>query len=480
MSISSHKKVLILLCGLIENLIFSGTLFGWPALFYMLKSEGIYEHLCHTIESQHYTSAQNNNLFENLTLSQDLINEIDSNATEVKKFSHFPDLPVINATIYNDIQITQDCSAQENILNLTYTIGIFAMGFTSFIWGFLLESWGLRIVRILLNILITGGSVLLCLTSRERSYLIFPAIILLALAGVPLRIANMQIADYFPSKRSTVITFFSGAFSASPIVFVVLKYIYDSGVFSFLTVILVLVILSLFMFPFTYFLLPAISVKHDDHIKNNIELQTIEKDSLGKLAKETNGKTLNGFNGKSYDNNGNGMKGDGEDEVFIKPDSKRVPIVMDSNDSVPLNVSLWSLAFMLHQLWFSWLNTYMVLYSGSMNLWLDRVTSDTVIAGDFTETFGMVQVSALIIAPIAGLFMDRNINRANKGTDPFENKLSRAQSGFLPILVTTIVLTISVVCRFFNTVGAVYSSIVFITLLRSFLVAVASAYLRIR
>jgi len=122
----------------------------------------------------------------------------------------------------------------------------------------------------------------------------------------------------------------------------------------------------------------------------------------------------------------------------------------------------------------------MVLYSGSMNLWLDRVTSDTQRAGGYTETFGIVQASALIIAPIAGLFMDHNILEANKESDPFKRKLLRAQSGFWPILLTTVVLTIAVICRFFNTAVAVYCSIVFITLLRSFLVAVASAYLRIR
>lgn len=44
-----------------------------------------------------------------------------------------------------------DCTKQENILNLAYTIGVFAMGFTSFIWGFLLESVGLRFVRIVLK-----------------------------------------------------------------------------------------------------------------------------------------------------------------------------------------------------------------------------------------------------------------------------------------------------------------------------------------
>ena len=210
-----------------------------------------------------------------------------------------------------------------------------------------------------------------------------------------------------------------------------------------------------------------------------------QKENLTKLSNEKNGNidiksVSNGFNHKNdnnYDNN-NKIKDD-EEEVFIKA-QEVVPKVIDSSDDVPLGVSLWSCSFTLHQLWFSWLNTYMVLYSGSMNLWLDRVTSDTAIAGGLAETFGIVQVSALIIAPMAGLFMDRNIRRANRNANPFEQKLSRAQSGFWPILTTTIVLTIAVICRFFNTSGAVYSSIVFITLLRSFLVAVASAYLRIR
>ena len=302
----------------------------------------------------------------------------------------------------------------------------------------------------------------------------------------------MQIADYFPSKRSTVITFFSGAFSASPIVFVIMKYTYDSGV-SFPTVISILVMLSLFMIPFTFALLPKISVKNEinSELKSNIELNSFdikkEKENSINLTNEMNGNSdiksiTNGFNHKNdkiYDNN-NKFK-DEEEEVFIKGQEVVVKVVdLSCDDDVPLSVSLWSWAFTLHQLWFSWLNTYMVLYSGSMNLWLDRVTSDTAIAGGFTETFGIVQTSALIIAPMAGVFMDKSIRRANKNANPFEQKLSRAQSGFWPILVTTVVLTIAVVCRFFNTSGAVYSSIIFITLLRSFLVAVASAYLRIR
>ena len=42
----------------------------------------------------------------------------------------------------------------------------------------------------------------------------------------------------------------------------------------------------------------------------------------------------------------------------------------------PLRVSLISLPFTLHQWWYSWLITYMIMYVGTMNLWLDRVTDD--------------------------------------------------------------------------------------------------------
>lgn len=40
------KKRFILIFGLFENLIFTGTILGWSALNYMLKAEGVYRHLC--------------------------------------------------------------------------------------------------------------------------------------------------------------------------------------------------------------------------------------------------------------------------------------------------------------------------------------------------------------------------------------------------------------------------------------------------
>lgn len=43
------------------------------------------------------------------------------------------------------------CQAQDRMLNLAYTMGTFFNGFTAFVWGFLLDKWGLRTVRLLIK-----------------------------------------------------------------------------------------------------------------------------------------------------------------------------------------------------------------------------------------------------------------------------------------------------------------------------------------
>lgn len=102
------------------------------------------------------------------------------------------------------------------------------------------------------------------------------------------------------------------------------------------------------------------------------------------------------------------------------------------------------------------------------------------VASNFSKIFGIVQILALILAPIAGFIMDHQVNSASKEIDPFKRRLARIKAGYWPMMFTTTTLAAILICRFFNSTTAVYASIVFITLLRSFLVAVASAYLRIR
>ena len=73
----------------------------------------------------------------------------------------------------------------------------------------------------------------------------------------------MQLANLFPKNRSTVITFYSGAFSSSAVLFVLLKYLYEAGV-TFNAACSSLVAAALLMLPVTLFLLPSDRVREPE------------------------------------------------------------------------------------------------------------------------------------------------------------------------------------------------------------------------
>ena len=392
----------------------------------------------------------------------------------------------------------------------------------------------------------------------------------------------MQFANLFPNRRSSVITFYSGAFSASSIIFVILKYVYELGV-SFQGTCSLMVFASLLMLPATFFLLPADRVREDDPPKS-VDKSTVadklpapsefrnptycESNSLNRdELKFTRSRfsqlyqqnlsavqpiiTLQKFNqlpspimkrrSSEYKENGwsvlelpggdvsslnsvycNQMTNESslnfasvktnesvlnqtllrnaikegkitEKELLARIELIKGNLIADavkpigavtisnaSADELPLSLSLTSFAYLLHQWWFSWLITYMIMYVGSMGLWIGRITDDVQQASGYLKIYGLLQVLSLIIAPLAGLLMDRQVAAAQHEPDPFLRRLSMARSGFWPMTITTLSLSGILVCKWFDHETAIYVSIVFNTLLRSFLVAVATAYLRIR
>lgn len=59
-------RFFILISTLFETIIFSGLIFGWPALFYMLKNEQIFFHLCSANDAIKFgnNATNNNQLFD--------------------------------------------------------------------------------------------------------------------------------------------------------------------------------------------------------------------------------------------------------------------------------------------------------------------------------------------------------------------------------------------------------------------------------
>lgn len=358
-----------------------------------------------------------------------------------------------------------------------------------------------------------------------QDWLLFPAILIMSLGGVPIRIANMQFSNLYPTKRSTIISIYSGAFSASSIIYVILQFIYDRAQLSFFVVNLLLVFASLLMIPFTLFVLPPDritegGVRKEKQPQDNVEINQDQKGKRKLFPNKATVFTVSNITLKNYKHvtsptstrkNAFVNKGYVNDELDDKIDNKSIDSNSDDKDNntydannnksmelettnmerraapvvgndepPPLSISLTSLAYNLHQLWFSWMITYMLLYVGSMNMWTQRVTSEKARQSSYINFYGIVQVTALLISPLAGLLMDWQLNKANRISDELEKRVKRIQSGFWPLLITNLTLLGCVLCHYFDTEAVIYISIVCVTIYRAFLLAVGSAFLRIR
>lgn len=147
---------------------------------------------------------------------------------------------------------------------------------------------------------------------------------------------------------------------------------------------------------------------------------------------------------------------------------------------IPLRESFFSLPFMLHLWTYAWLISYPYIYVGTMSLWFERMPDGSTIEERFSKIYAFSQLSNILIAPFAGFIIDCKISKAQKEKDPFLRRLKTVQSGFLPLMMAITTAASIITTKFFDEELAIYVSIGFITLLRSFHISICSAYLRVR
>ncbi|UYV79422.1 hypothetical protein LAZ67_17002544 [Cordylochernes scorpioides] len=377
------------------------------------------------------------------------------------------------------------CLEQDKTLNLAYTIGAFCLGFSAFAWGFFLDSMGLRITRLLLKSLQFSAFPVLMrakLVICDKSIIIvFLLVVKIILSKIIETVGCFQVANLFPKQRSTIISLYSGAFSASAVVFIFLEYAYDAGL-AWRWVTSMLTICSLILLPMTMFVLPHDRIRESRPALRATckEIAAVYPESVGTFCvlpispcphrKATCGlpPALPTVSGK--------LSG-------VVTVEKRRP-------TLPLTSSLFSSTYLMLTVWFSWLLVYTVNYAGSMALWLDRMDGHGHRqASWYIRLFGLAQLSGFVLSPLSGMIMDRGINKASNEmtrfvcvaeNDPDLKRLRQYQSGFWTVSFTTVTLASILVCKLFHHEVAVYFSVAAVTVLRSLLVAVATSYLRAR
>ncbi|XP_027207320.2 equilibrative nucleobase transporter 1 isoform X1 [Penaeus vannamei] len=193
-----HRR-LVFLVGIFETMVWSGTIFGWASLVHVLKTMGVYSHLCKESLHQVYS------------LSSNATREVDDTMLVLKDSTKLA------------------CSSQDQQFALIYTVACVLYSIPGILLGYCLHHFGLAVTRVLGGLLISSGFVLLALTTADSPSYLWGAAIFLSIGGNIIRMAGLQLGNLFPERRNTAMAIISGMFTPSAGMFIILQYAREAG-----------------------------------------------------------------------------------------------------------------------------------------------------------------------------------------------------------------------------------------------------------
>ncbi|CAF3837706.1 unnamed protein product [Rotaria magnacalcarata] len=151
----------------IEVNIASMTIYGFPALFEVLSTYGIFDSYCHSSE-------------------------------------------VMNAT-------DQDCSGQTQQYQDALTLGIIFFNIPSMFIGIIIDAWGARFMKLIGLLFHIIGWLSLALLTSDRSGLLYVHTLFTSLSGKIVLLTSYTTCNYFSKSRPIVFTLLVGSSSAASI-----------------------------------------------------------------------------------------------------------------------------------------------------------------------------------------------------------------------------------------------------------------------
>ncbi|XP_076032092.1 equilibrative nucleobase transporter 1-like [Oratosquilla oratoria] len=439
--LTKARRVFIFLVGVIESALFGGAVFGWPQLVHVLKIEGVYSHLC----GQHNTTAllpkaDNSSVLLSTTVSPTSGSSPSGNPSEVPlhrlRCSNREENVTDTGTLSHQVNDEPfSCAAQDEQFALIYTLTAVAYGVPSVLVGFLLHHAGLWVTRITGGLMLCSGFIALGLTTSTTPGYLMTSMVLMALGGNQLRMSGMQFGDLFPKQRATALTLMSGMYAASAGLFLIFEYTASIGVSRsdtcwFLTCLASLCIFSTFAMPFH-------SIPE--------QLNPVAKDHDEKLTRE-------------------------EDPG----------VLLEASKEVPLQVSLKTLSSGLNQYWFTISLMSVNIYQQTYNMWISSTSCTVAEATLFSNLFSYSSFVTVFFAPLGGIMADCMIRRAGKEKNASRRRYLEIRASFLPLMITNILLLSMYSCLFVFHPISIVLSLLFMLVARPFIVAVFTAYVRIR
>ncbi|XP_053548259.1 large neutral amino acids transporter small subunit 3 [Bombina bombina] len=390
--------------AVVENLFFSAVLFGWGSLLIMLQQEGFYSQLCTEENSSEVKSALS---------SQNLENNNGSSQPWVT------------------------CSAQEEMLNLGFTIGSFLLSAATLPLGILMDRYGPRPLRLVGSFCFALSCALMALSGYDPSVLapvIFLALSLNGFGGICLTFTSLTLPNMFGSLRSTMMSLMIGSYASSAVTFPMVKLIYETGI-SFVGIMLGWSALACLIFLNCLINWPKESIPSPEEttFTKKVTLQTLALDH--KVTGDqfyTHVTTVGQRLSRKGDADGEKLSNDN----LTKPDKK-------SGSSLSFLQSARSPIFLFSLITMMMTQLRLIFFMAAMN----RMVEFLVTGGDehvpneikveaesavslYSSVFGVLQLLCLFTCPFIGFVMDWKMKESDEESKNIQ-KLTNANRAFI-------------------------------------------------
>ncbi|XP_041065194.1 solute carrier family 43 member 3-like [Carcharodon carcharias] len=397
--------------GIFECLGFTGVIYGWASLVFVLKNEGYFLDFC----------VQLNNSSGNFSVG---------------------------------------CDLQDERFTLVFTIASFAFNFLAFPCGVLFDYLGTMATRTLAVSLYTTATLMMAFSTAASATLLFPALSLMAIGGILLFITNIQIGNLFGNNRATIITIFNGALDSSAAVFLLVKGLYEvriplKSMFLFISFLSSNHLLRTFLlFPRTRIPYPLPEGYTYGVSCKKLELDSFsgEEDTESQKKPEHGGIGMVGVEIKAQEvveeDTGENIseeeaeKGDRQEEVegsdSVNPQISRPRDSEWNKDHIPsFRSCVFSKIFLTHLFWLSAMALLHNLYIGTLNPMLTLFAgADHFKVSHFTNAFAFTQLCGLFCSPLNGLILDRHRRKGKSPESVTSQRLADMKSAVLSLAIT--------------------------------------------
>ncbi|XP_063814624.1 equilibrative nucleobase transporter 1 [Pseudophryne corroboree] len=441
------QHVLTLVTGFIECICFAGVTFGWASLVFVLKNEKYFQDLC-----------------------QDIRNQTDNS--------------------------TADCSAQDEQFSIIFTVAAFANTFMALPCGYIFDRLGTALTRFIAILLYTTATLLIALSKPDTAVLLFPALSFLATGGILFLMTNMQVGNLFGSQRSTIITFYNGAFDSSSVIFLVVKVLYQNGI-SLQTVFLFISSCSICHILRTIFLMPRTHIpfpvpegfsyglkceKHDPkraNLKHSLAPSNDEeKDKKDDVTDHSLNSIIKHVSPLMSASSGSHLPASDrwtEDPNLQEATSKVTTHLDKKHTEVSFRSCVFSSLFIWHLVWLSLMQLRHYLFIGTLNPTITHLSGgDLDKVSTYTNVFAVSQFFGVVCAPWNGLLMDRH-KKKQKDSD----KLDDLRSSILSLSMTAVQCMLFSMCASIPMLPALYPTFILQVINRSFLYGGNAAFLSV-